>query len=234
MICELILSGEMTVREFQSAIGVSPSAYSGFMKQRGPAAGQRSATYKTALSFFRGQQLNGPSNSGSVRAGPSNSAKRAKKDDSAMTLDVSGVTLPGEGYGRVPVFDTCDEIRKKIRALLKKDGVAQAGFCRELTSMVADEGRKVNASSLANFMGQKGPTGGAGNVVFYAAYVCFEKMRIRDGKPKSQMRNEVESVWGRDGMDLPQEGRGARRTFWCRGDSRPYEDKYGKVHILRR
>jgi hypothetical protein len=112
--------------------------------------------------------------------------------------------------------------------------LSQAGFCRELTKMVAAEGRKVNASSLANFMGQKGPSGGSGSIVFYAAYVYFEKMRLRDGKPKSQMRQEMESVWGKHGMDLPEEGRGGQRGYFCFGNERPYEDKYGKVHFTGR
>lgn len=99
--------------------------------------------------------------------------------------------------------------------------MSQAGFCRELTKMVAAEGRKVNASSLANFMGQKGPSGGSGSIVFYAAYVYFEKMRLRDGKPKSQMRQEMESVWDKHGMDLPEEGRGGQEATFVLETSVP-------------
>lgn len=202
------------------------------MKQDGPTAGLRSAVYKAGCAFFHASPLNAPSNSGPVDAGSSNTAKRAKKDDAATFMDVSGVVLPGEEYGRVPVFDTCNEVRKKIRAFLKKEGVTQAGLCRELTKVVAHRGRKVNASSMANFMCQNGPSGGAGSIVFYAAYVYFEKMRIRDGKPKSQMRNEMENVWGAGGMDLPREGTGGQRYLTCFANERPYEDKYGKIHFL--
>ena len=33
-----------------------------------------------------------------------------------LRFDVSGVTLEGEEAGDVPVYDTCNEIRKKIQA----------------------------------------------------------------------------------------------------------------------
>ncbi|KAJ9129569.1 hypothetical protein NKR19_g10304 [Coniochaeta hoffmannii] len=230
----LVGSGEMKVGEFQRAIGVSPNAYSAFMKQDGPAAGQRSATYTKAIIFFAKRDLSSLSNSDLVNFGSNNTTKRAKKEESAKAVDLSSITLPGEEYGRVPVFDTCNEIRRKIRAFLKKDGLSQAAFCRELTKIVAASGRRINASSLANFMGQKGPSGGSGSIVFYAAYIYFEKMRVRDGKPKSQTRQEMESVWGEDGMDLPEEGRGGQRRYWCLGNERPYEDKYGKIHFSSR
>jgi hypothetical protein len=99
-------SAEMKVGEFQRAIGVSSNAYSAFMKQDGPAAGQRSATYKNAFAFFKERELNSPRNSGPVNVGSGKMAKRLKKDETAKALDVSSVTLPGEEYGRVPVFDT--------------------------------------------------------------------------------------------------------------------------------
>ncbi|KAH8910350.1 hypothetical protein BR93DRAFT_474822 [Coniochaeta sp. PMI_546] len=227
-------AGEMKVGDFQRAIGVSPSAYSTFMKQDGSSAGQRSATYKNAFAFFKKRELNTSSIVTLINRDHSKTVKRAKKDDTAKAWDVSNITLPGEGHGRVPVFDTCNEIRKKIRAFLKKNGMSQAAFCRELTKMVAVEGRKVNASSLANFLAQKGPSGGSVSIVFYAAYVYFEKIRVRDGKPKSQMRQEMESVWGWEGMNIPEEGRGGQRSFLCRSDEYPYEDKYGKVHFVSR
>lgn len=228
---DFILSGHIRGGEFQRAIGVSPAAYATFMKQRGPTAGQRCSTYKNALDYFIKQHPNSQSN-----VGPSKPpAKKAKKSDIAQNLDVSGVNLPGEEHGRVPVFDTCDELRKKIRAMLKKDGVTQASFCRELTKMVADRGRKVNPSSFAKFMGQKGTSDGSGSIVFYAGYVLFEKLRVRDGKPKSQFRLEMENAWGEEGMDIPEEGeRGSRGYYTCHANEYPYEDKYGKVHFIGR
>ena len=42
--------------------------------------------------------------------------------------------------------------------------------------------RKV--SGVAGFMRKKGPAAGNTSMAFYASYVFFEKMRIRDGKPK--------------------------------------------------
>lgn len=227
----LIDSGEMKVCEFQRAVGVSSTAYSTFMKQDGPSAGQRSAAYKNAFAFFK-CELDTSSNTGLINPSSSKPAKRAKKDDGAKDLDVSNVTLPGEEDGCVPVYDTCNEIRKKIRAFLKKTGMAQAAFCRELTKMVANDGRKVNASHLTRFLAMKGPSGGAGNIAFYAAYVFFEKIRVRDGKPKSQMRQEMEIVWGAGGMHIPEDCR--QRSYICFGNERPYEDKYGQIQFLGR
>ena len=234
---DLIQSGEMKVGEFQRAIGVSPNAYSTFMKQEGPSAGQRCSTYKQAFAFFKGRELNVPTNRGpaSKSAMETPAAKRAKKDDTTKAFDVSDVTLPGEEHGTVPVYDTCNEIRKKIRAFLKKDGMTQAGFCAELTKMVAKQGRRVNASSLTNFLGQKGPSSGSGNIVFYTSYVFFEKLRVKADKPKSQFRLEMERIWGRDGMDIPEDGRGGgQRYYTCFANERPYEDKYGKIHFTGR
>lgn len=110
--------------------------------------------------------------------------------------------------------------------------MSQAAFCRELTKMVAAQGRKVLPSTLNSFLGQKGPSAGSGSVAFYAGYVYFEKIRVRDGKPKSQMRQEMETVWGNDGMDIPEERGGRQRSFWCLGNEKPVEDKYGRIHFV--
>jgi hypothetical protein len=227
----LVASGEMKVGEFQRAIGVSPTAYSTFMKQDGP--GQRCSAYKFASDFFKKREVQGP-----VSVDPAQPAKKAKKDDAAQAkkddaaqaMDLSDITLPGEEDGIVPVYDTCNDIRAKIRAVLQRDGLTQAAFCREVTKMVEGRGRKVSPASLAKFMRQQGPTAGAGSVAFYAAYVYFEKRRVRDGAPKSQMRKEMEDIWGVDGLDIP-EGNGSGGYTYCIGGGRPVEDKYGSVRM---
>jgi len=105
--------------------------------------------------------------------------------------------------GGVPVYDDCNEIRRKIRLLQK-----QPDF--KITTWLRDIG-KVNNNSYQRFMKASGPTGGAGNGTYYAAYVYFEKVRILEGKKKTakRQRNEVEHP---DGFPLVE-----RRHLWVQG-----------------
>jgi len=48
-------------------------------------------------------------------------------------LDVSGIQLPGEEDGTVPVFDTCDTVRRRIKAFLKSPAVTQAAYVARRT-----------------------------------------------------------------------------------------------------
>lgn len=53
-------------------------------------------------------------------AGPAKKARVANKNNSnANAVELSAITLPGEERGKVPVYDTCNEVRRKIRAALK-------------------------------------------------------------------------------------------------------------------
>jgi len=115
-------------------------------------------------------------------------------------LDVSSVSLAGEPTQSVRVFDTCDTIRRKIRAMLRRDGITQAGFLRAIASTYAD-GRKIQNKQLNDFLAKKGPLAGNRSCIFYASYVFFEKLRIRDGKEKDRHRVEMERQWGPDGVD---------------------------------
>lgn len=162
------------------------------MRQNGPYKGANSCVYQNAFAFFKLRELNGVK------------IKRAKVDQTAggeggkgsgksqVDTDFEGIELEGEEENEVPVYDSCDEIRKKIRAYLTKTGMPQAAFSRELAKMFRPE-KKV--SGLAGFMGKKGPAAGNTSAAFYASYVFFEKMRIRGGKPKSQHRLGMEDAW---------------------------------------
>ena len=124
-------------------------------------------------------------------------------------VDISGVHLPGEETDSVAIFDTCDEVRRKVNAHLKKPGVTQAQFCRDMLAMFKGPARPSNIQSiqLSRFRGMKGPTVGANSLVFYSAYVFFEKVRIAEGKPKSKHRLEMEKRWGNGGLDREHDGR---------------------------
>ncbi|WYZ41394.1 hypothetical protein EsH8_V_000289 [Colletotrichum jinshuiense] len=61
---------------------------------------------------------------------PKKQAAAKKKDDPVP--DLSGIHLDGDDDMTVPLFDTCDTVRTKIRAILKKDGVTKAAFLRRV------------------------------------------------------------------------------------------------------
>ena len=157
-----------------------------------------------------------------------------------MKLDVSNIHLDGEEHENVPVYDTCDESSKKIRAFLCQDGVTQAAFLRRLREVVKTfgNGRKIQANMLNRFLAKKGPNSGKVSSIFYAGYVFFEKMRIRDGKPKTAFREEMEDIW--DGVlnwrhQKPGFDRKTRHNtgYVCGPGYVPVIDAYGRVTTQR-
>ena len=74
---------------------------------------------------------------------------------------------------------------------------SQASFARELNELVptsdGDCTTTVDGRRMGDFMKKKGPQAGASTMAFYAAYVYFEKMRLKDGKKKSKKRQEMVS-----------------------------------------
>lgn len=91
---------------------------------------------------------------------------------------------------------TRGEVRRAISAHLRKKDVTQAQYH-------TDRGPKnIAASQLQSFRGKKGPNEGNTSSAFYAAYCFFEKIRIKDGKAKSERRKKMEEVWGSKGFDI--------------------------------
>lgn len=244
MIHRLIDNGGMKVGEFCDKIGVSNNSYNTFLKQSGATKGMGSNCYMNAWAYFKYREMNGvklptaqsaakkqkteakSADSGSPKGA---SAKGASKGGPTAT-DVADVQLPGEEKDAVQVYETCDEIRKKINAHMKKPGISQAQFARDLSAMFHGDA-KVTAAQLSAFRGKKGPTTGNTSPAFYAAYFFFEKLRIKDGKPKSQFREEMEKIWRKQGgFDIKLRHDGG---VLCRASERPWEDKYGQLHIDR-
>ncbi|KAK1981199.1 hypothetical protein LZ30DRAFT_593191 [Colletotrichum cereale] len=134
---------------------------------------------------------------GAAAAEPATKKKQtAKKADDPLP-DLSDIRLAGDDHMNVPVYDTCDTVRTKIRALLRRDGVTKAAFLRALVKAAYPAGstHKMAPNLLTNFMSKKGAAAGNTSSVFYAAYVFFEKLRVRDGKPKSKKREDMEREW---------------------------------------
>ena len=99
---------------------------------------------------------------------------------------------------------------------------------REAAKAAYPQGTKrLNANSFGEFLKNKGPTAGSSGAVFYAAYVYFEKLRIKNGKPKDAFRLEMEKVWP-NGFELDNAANG---RLWCGPNERPWVDMYGMVHF---
>lgn len=208
----------MKVTEFQRAIGASSKTYNNFMGQNGPDKGSGSSVYYNAFAFFKKRELQG------IKI----PKKKAKPAVESAKNDVSGVQLEGEAEQNVPVYDSCDEIRKKINAYLREPGITQAGFLREIAKSFP-EGKKIQSKVLNDFLGKKGALAGNTSAVFYGSYVFFEKMRVRDGKSKSKHRLGMEEEYGdENGLDVKNR---SRDRCWVRADEHPWQDKYGKIHI---
>jgi hypothetical protein len=47
---------------------------------------------------------------------------------------------------------------------------------------------------LNEFLGKKGPNLGNISSIFYTSYVFFEKIRIRDSKPKTAFKEEIKDI----------------------------------------
>ncbi|RDW65473.1 hypothetical protein BP5796_10165 [Coleophoma crateriformis] len=169
-------------------------------------------------------EINGVENTPQDTAGKKPTAAPRKKAKPAEEVDLSSIHLDGEEEDAVPVFETCDEVRKKIRAHLKKPGVTQSGFARDCT---AASGRNVAPRSINEFLRKKGPSAGNTANIFYAAYVYFEKLRLQAGKPKSKFREEMERIHGPKGVDTTR----CNTRYLLGPGERAYEDKYGNVTI---
>lgn len=219
-------SGEMKIGEFQNKIGVSSKGYGEFMGQSGPTKGMGSNTYYNAFEFFKKREL----------AGIKMPRKKQKTDDTKDTnskpnekdkYDVSEVHLDGEDQESVPIFDTCEDIRKKISAHLRTATTTNAGFVRQIAETFPSH-PDVSGRHLTAFLGKKGPNNGADSPIYYAAYVYFEKLRLKNKRPKGKKRQEMEDIWARKGgMERYKQP----QRLWTRSNERWTVDQYGQDHI---
>ncbi|MCJ1306789.1 hypothetical protein MMC25_000432 [Agyrium rufum] len=242
-ITNFLNSGAMKVGEFQTAIGVTSHAYHSFMTQHGHLAGQKSSVYLAASLYFKKREIVGLENP-KLTMDKTPAAKKAKKSASAGAgagasgdakdkdkdkFNVDGIELDGEYRGRVPVYDTCDDVRRKISLHLRNPDVTQAGFLRALSACFGEEQRKLSPSQLQTFRKHKGPIAGNTSAIFYAGFVYFEKLRIKQGKKKSKHREEMEAEWWEQGgVDVESD---SSKGFICQAGERPCIDRYGKIRF---
>ena len=207
MINAFIENGEMKVGEFQKAINVSSGSYLRFMKQSGPSKGTGADTYWKAWEFFKKRERKGIPMPKRKSAKTSKSSKAdTSKTSQKSGVDITDVHLDGEDTDSVPIFDTCTEIRRKIGMHLRNASVTNAQFCRDLQAQyhTSRGPAKIQGGQIQRFRSRNQPLAGCTNSVYYAAYVFFEKMRIKQKKPKSKHRLEMEKRWPR-GVDTSRD-----------------------------
>jgi len=125
------------------------------------------------------------------------STAKKKKPSEAMKLieRISSV----EGVPEDEVYDSCPELRTKIKAFLEREGMTKTNLCVAWGN--------INHNSLNRFLSAVDQNQ-SGNATYKAGYIFFEKLRILEGKPKSSERlwNEKQIPSGFD-FSKPKGGR---------------------------
>lgn len=238
----LVDRGEYRVKDIIAELGVSANSYRRFMTQSGPDKGSGSDAYIGGLQLLARRAENGLTD---PRRTTTAVPRRKAHDDNAAqskvprrsrpgagVVDVSDIVLAGQDTDTVPVYETPREVRRKIALFMRRAGVTQAAFLRALAAQLNTETRTFQGIQLSRFRERSGVDSGLANPVFYAAYVYLEKLRIKEGKPKSKHREEMEKIWAdNDGLDT---GRASFRDtrLWCHADQQPYVDEYGRQSFL--
>ena len=192
-----IVSGS-SLMVFCRAILVSNKSLNTFLRQHGPTKGTASATYASAWEFFKKREIIGwPAQSKEKENGRPRFGKAKAKAEGLDDVNSSNVHLSGEEHDDIRVYDTCDEVRRKVSAYLKRTGATRAQFCRTLHAQFNSRSApaSIQSSQLSRFRNSKGPNTRNTSSVYYAAYVFFEKLRIKAGRPKSRQRMDMERIW---------------------------------------
>ncbi|KAL9560935.1 hypothetical protein ACKAV7_014964 [Fusarium commune] len=178
---KLFDSAIMNKAEFRRATGTNSNSLNKFRKQKGPFGGSNSAVWRNAYVWFQQREVMG------------HKMPDAKKRQLEETFpDISDIHLESEETDEVPIYDDCDEIRRKINAHMKIPSVTQAQFCRDIYAQLkAPTCKGIQSKQLSDFRKAKGSNAGVKISVFYGAYVYFEKMRTAQGKPVTKHRVEM-------------------------------------------
>ncbi|KAL4910230.1 hypothetical protein BDW74DRAFT_144695 [Aspergillus multicolor] len=113
--------------------------------------------------------------------------------------------------------------------------MTRAAFCCEITKSLPDRGGNMGGTlqgtALNSFLLKSGLRERRRSQIFYASYVFFEKLRIRDGKKKSEFRKKMEGVWrGESGFDITSSTSGG---YLCHVSERVVCDEFGQIRIER-
>ncbi|KAI0882054.1 uncharacterized protein GGS22DRAFT_196211 [Annulohypoxylon maeteangense] len=238
---KLVDNGIMNKTEFARTIGCTASSLSTFLSKRGSMEGQNSNVYVNAWEWFKQRDVAGLKMPNAKKARKAKEATAAKTDiggpgtrkaaaPPVSAVDISGVQLPGEESDEVAVYDTCDEVRRKVEEHLDTPGITAAQFCRDIYAQLSQPTIKpFQSKQLNDFRNKQGSNAGCMSKVFYAAYVYFEKKRIAAGEPKSDHRVNMERIWGeKGGFDLEHDD---RCGVWVGPGETFFIDQYGQLHF---
>ena len=192
-ISEFLATKEMTQTEFLRIIGCNSNSYGRFMKLKGPTSGSENGVYWGAHRFFfkRDQQKKAEAKKLSAadkkRKAQENSADQSLKKSKIVDLlkAVADITLEAGPDGSVPVFDDCDDVRKKSLEFMAANGMSKAEWLR----LIGD----IASKSWRDFVAFKGAGKGAANSSYPSAYYFLEKVRIVKGEKKSSKRIKAEA-----------------------------------------
>ena len=124
--------------------------------------------------------------------------------------------------------DTCEEIRRKINAHLRKPGITQAQFLRDIAASYKHALCKNQSSQLSAFRIKKGAYDGNTSAVYYGAYIFFEKMRIAEKNLKSKKILEMEEIHIiHGGVDTERR----HENFTVLAGTAPHVDRCGRVNV---
>ncbi|RGP81221.1 hypothetical protein FLONG3_603 [Fusarium longipes] len=194
---KLFDSGIMTQADFCRQTGANSNSLNNFLKAKGPYGGSGSCVWRNAYNWFKQREVAGlkmpnpkkRNTEGQKKTGADGTTSKAASSAKAATglPDISDIHLPYEEIDDVPIYNDCDEIRRKINAHLRTSNVTQTQFCRDLYAQFkAPKFKGIQTKQLSDFRSAEGSNAGAKSSVYYAAYVYFEKLRIAQGKPVTQ------------------------------------------------
>lgn len=226
--------------DFQKTLQVTPAEYKSFMGQlKGPGNGLKNKTYAAAHHFFTrkgsgSQDVKSPASKKRKTGNKSDDSKASNadgKDNKAKSKENESIKaddlpkLDGEDDGSVPVYDTCNDVRTKIDAHLKKHKLSKKVFAEEISKCQPSGATSVTGDQVSVFQKKNGPLAGNSTKAFYASYVYFEKLRIKEGKDKSKKRKEMEDIHGEKGVMTDRAIESVH--FTVPGGMKVHIDKYG-------
>lgn len=220
----------MKVKDFINALNVSRASYYRFMRQHGNNKGIGSDTFRNALLFFREGEKLGILMPKRVDSRGKTPIRSATKSTSRTAV----LQLRGELDDAVEVYDSCDEIRRKIKNHLRRRGGNEARLLRDLHAQFHGPRmpKALQTAQLSKFCGQQGAMAGNMSGIYYAAYVLFEKERITMRRPKSRHRLAMEDAWYmQGGVDVKTNLNSA--VYICASDSEMFRNSVGQVRSLR-
>ncbi|KAJ7246088.1 hypothetical protein C8J57DRAFT_1361411 [Mycena rebaudengoi] len=161
-------------------------------------------------------------------SGPSRSVKKVKKF--TESTDLFDITVPGDEDASVKIYDSCDELRRKINAILATGTTTKTALLRDMSRAAYTDAPNIQSKQLTDFLTKSGATSRSTSRVCYASYVYFEKKRISEGKEKSKHRRDMEERWlGKGG--LPQR---RQEKYWCAANDDVVQDALGTVRTVPR